>query len=307
MTIGVIWSGVQLYSIGAFTHIHVLHRSRLTRYKNSRGPASWALITGASDGIGRGFAEELLERGFNVVLHGRNRQKLENVRRALLTQWPNREVQIMVCDAGKAAQNPTMLHDAVQRLQKLNIRVLVNNVGGAARPLWVRLQDYSEANARSFLDVDCRFMTDLTRLMLPKLIASQPALIINIGSFVSDLPAPYISVLGGAKAYGKAWSRSLALEMKLEGNAIEVMYVQVGMVSTPNDPRPISLLVPSAREMASTTLDKVGCGRSEVYGYWPHELHACLLIDMPGLVREPLLMRIVKQLKQQEEAEMKDD
>ena len=94
--------------------------------------------------------------------------------------------------------------------------------------------------------------------------------------------------------------------MKLEGNDIEVMHVQVGMVSTPNEPRPLSLLVPNARQMASATLEKVGCGRSEVYGYWPHELHAHLLTDMPRLVREPLLMRIVKQLKLQEQADMKD-
>lgn len=304
-SVGALWSASHVLNFASFFYLHALHKTRLDRYQLSgSSTASWALVTGASDGIGRGFAEELLDRGFNVILHGRNEAKLERVKSDLHRTWPTRQIRIMVCDAGLAAEQPSLLENAVEHLDDIPIKILVNNVGGGAKPLWVRLQDHTSDSASKFLNIDCRFMTDLTRLLMPRLIADQPSLIINIGSFVSDLPAPYISVLGGAKAYGKAWSRSLALEMKIEGHDVQVMHVQVGMVSTANDPRPLSLLVPSARQMACTTLDKVGSGQTEVFGYWPHELHSHMLTKMPGFVREPLLMRIVKDLKSEEEAEV---
>lgn len=54
--------------------------SSLKRYHYGHdGSPPWALVTGASDGIGLGFAHELAHRGFNVILHARNATKLEGV------------------------------------------------------------------------------------------------------------------------------------------------------------------------------------------------------------------------------------
>ncbi|KAK4496148.1 hypothetical protein PRZ48_012127 [Zasmidium cellare] len=300
-TVGAIWTGNILANIGTFTWLHFLRRSSLARYKSK---SSWALITGSSDGIGKAFAHELCHRGFNVVLHGRNEKKLENVRAEILNEHPAQEVRILLLDVAESAGDHARLDEAVDQLEDIDLKVLINNVGGVAKRLWIPLQDYSDDDARLFLDMNCRFQTELTRRLLPRFI-NGPSLIMNIGSFVSELPAPYISVFGGAKAFGKAWSRSLHFEMLAEGHDVEVLQVQVGMVSTPNEPRPESLFVPNALRMAQSSLDKVGCGRSVVFGYWPHQLHCSLLIDLPGLLRDRLLMRIVKGLKEQEERDLK--
>ncbi|KAF2166702.1 hypothetical protein M409DRAFT_66318 [Zasmidium cellare ATCC 36951] len=302
--VGTIWTGKTLASLGSFAWLHFVHRSSLERYK-SKTP--WALVTGSSDGIGKAFAHELCSRGFNVVLHGRNEKKLENVRAELLKEHPTRKVRIFLFDVAVSAGDHARLDAAVDQLEDIDLKVLINNVGGGAKRLWIPLQDYSGDDTRLFLDMNCRFQAELTQRLLPRLIKNGPSLIMNIGSFVSELPAPYISVFGGAKAFGKAWSRSLHFEMLTEGHDVEVLQVQVGMVSTPNEPRPENIFVPNARRMAQSALDKVGCGRSVVFGYWPHQLHCSLLVDLPSVVRDRLLMRIVKGLKEQEERDLKTE
>lgn len=297
-TIGTIWTGKTLANFGSFAWLHFLRSSSLDRYKTAD---SWALVTGSSDGIGKAFAHELCSQGFNVVLHGRNDKRLEAVKAELLAKYPSRHVRVLVLDVAESASDCSRLDTAAGEVEDINLKILINNVGGGARRLWIPLQDYSEDDTRLFLDINCRFQAELTRRLLPQLMNTSPALVMNIGSFVSDLPAPYISVFGGTKAFGKAWSRSLHFEMLTEGHDVEVLQVQVGMVSTPNEPRPEGLFVPNARKMARASLDKVGCGRSVVFGYWPHQLHCSLLVDMPAFVRDGLLMRIVKGLKEQEE------
>ena len=68
--------------------------STLQRYCHSQ-TGSWALVTGATDGIGKAFADELLGRGFNVLLHGRNSEKLERVRKEMAAKFPKRSVDIV--------------------------------------------------------------------------------------------------------------------------------------------------------------------------------------------------------------------
>ena len=264
-------------------------------------------MTGASDGIGKGFAEELCQRGFNIVLHGRNEKKLERVRAEFSQQWPQRGTRILVLDAVESAGDLPRIKAAVDSLKNLNLRILVNNVGGAAsvKPLVLPFQQSPEEATSIQLDLNVRFQTELTRLLLPQLIANQPASILNVGSASADLPCCYLSVASGVKAYQKAWSRSLSLEMKAEGADVEVLYFQLGMVSSGSSPRPTSLLVPSSRRVAAACLDKVGCGRDIVYGYWPHEVQFALVGLLPTFIAGRVMMNIAKGEMEKEQEAMK--
>lgn len=112
--IGGLWVLYQLHNLGSFAYLHFLRRSSLGRYMQSDSQGSaWALVTSASDGIGRGFAEELCHRGFNVVIHGQNEKKLEQVRDPLLEQWPTRELRLLIIDATDAHSTGAKLEAAV--------------------------------------------------------------------------------------------------------------------------------------------------------------------------------------------------
>ncbi|KAK5117847.1 hypothetical protein LTR85_008621 [Meristemomyces frigidus] len=264
------------------------------------------MVTGSSDGIGKGFAEELCHRGFNVVLHGRNERKLNAVRDALLKRWPQREVRVIVFDAINDLSDSARLEATVASLRDIEVRILVNNIAsaGTSGRLWRPLADTPGSDVAQMIDVSTRFPTDLTRLLLPQLVKSQPALIMNIGSGASEAGTPYVSVLSATKAFTKQWSRSLKAEMAAERHDVEVICIMVGMVATTPD-RKTTFLVPSPRQMAKGSLDVVGCGRCVTWGYWPHALQFGTIFAMPEWLVTKLITGIAKKEKAAEEAKMK--
>ncbi|KAI6877647.1 hypothetical protein KC360_g9087 [Hortaea werneckii] len=296
-SIGSIWTARRLQDLGSFVYFHLLRRSSLHRLKapDASGPP-WALITGASDGIGKGFAQELCHEGFNVILHGRNEQKLQAVRDELLEQYPQRSVEIFTMDASTIATQHADLEEQLQkRFGHLNLRLLINNVATTTQPLFAPLTARTASAIALGIEGTAHFPTQITRALLPQLRRHQPATILNIGSGVSELPAPYLTFYSAAKAYNKTFSANLAAELQAEGQDVEVLALLVGMVAT-NTPavRVPSFLVPSARRFARCCLGTVGCGSRVVWPYWPHAVQFGGLLGMlPGWVLERAVLGIV--------------
>ena len=103
--------------------------SSIKRYLYGNSP--WALVTGASDGIGFGIAQELALNGFNVVLHGRNPEKLMRTKIQHQCQFGHVEVRTAVLDAFTATSQ--QMDELIASLDGLNLTVLVNNVAGGAK------------------------------------------------------------------------------------------------------------------------------------------------------------------------------
>lgn len=290
-----------LYKLFDFAYLHFLRPSSLPRYFHAPGGRSarpWALVTGASDGIGKGFAQELCYRGFNVILHGRNEQKLNGVKAELEQEWPDRQVRIIVIDAHMVS-NDIAIEGLAMALKDIYITVLINNIGGAGpvHPAWQALHKRTGKQVDAFIDVNLRFSTHLTRALLPILRKTTPSLVLNVGSFSGDLPTAYASVYSGAKAYNMAWSRSLRAEMIAEGKDLEVLGLMVGMVQSGHEPRPLGFFVPSSRRLACAALDKVGCGRGVVTPLWQHAIQKGFVELLPEWVVEKMLIKIAKEEK----------
>jgi hypothetical protein len=130
-SVGGLWILFKLCQLASFVRLHFLHSGTLERYKETRcGKQPWAIITGASDGVGKGFAEELLDRGFNIVLHGRNEMKLRGIVDKLSEQWPQRAFRLLILDAFADVRDSEKIQMAVEQLKDLELKVLINNVGG---------------------------------------------------------------------------------------------------------------------------------------------------------------------------------
>jgi 17beta-estradiol 17-dehydrogenase / very-long-chain 3-oxoacyl-CoA reductase len=295
-----------IYKIGSDLFLFLLHESTLPKFLSRSGDSSWAFITGASDGIGRGLSEELLSRGFNVILHGRNATKLEGVKSELQVQFPNREIRLAVLDVAAHARDHAAISHLVSELKAdgITVSVLVNNVGGMASlaPAWLPLHLRDAKQIDMVIDLNAMFTTQLTRAMLPSLFEAKPALIINIGSLVGQLPSPYLTLYAGAKAYLGAWSRSLSSEMLCEKRDVEVMHINVGQVRAQHDKEEPTLFAPSSRRMGKAILDMVGSGRSEVAAYWPHALQMWLITSMPESLINVVMIRLALQKKEEEKA-----
>ncbi|CZT22374.1 related to short chain dehydrogenase/reductase [Ramularia collo-cygni] len=307
--LGGIFASYQVYRLLSFIRLYSRPGS-LRRYKTdgkNEAPA-WALVTGATDGIGRGFAEELCAQGFNVVIHGRNEKKLDVERNKLLDAWPGRQVRTLRIDAATAFDDEQIFDAAAASLNDINLKVVINNCGGAGGMLsFLKLQDRTSDDCRRFLDINARFPTEMTRVLLPQLLQQSPALIINIGSVTSDTGIPYLSVYSGCKAYNKAWSECLSNEMRAESKDIEALCVRISTVATDNVPRETSLFVPNARQIAQSSLNRVGCGKSVVYAYWAHALQAGMLDAMPKWLLNRTMISAAREEKVREEESVKSD
>jgi len=265
--------------LSRFIHLY-LRPSSLPRYVHGPATDPWALVTGASDGIGKSLAHELAQHGFNIVLHGRNPSKLSTVATSLRQEFPARSFRTAVLDASSATSAD--IAALASSVADLNLTVLVNNVAGGqiVQPLTATSADQVDDS----LNTNARFPAQLTRALLPRFdAAAHPCLILNIGSAAYPF-IPYATVYGGSKACNQAMSSSLSAEMLAENLAarIEILYISVAEVTgAGGNKAKVSLFVPDARTMARACLARVGCGRAVVVGYWAHAVQLAVLGWLP--------------------------
>ena len=100
--------------------------SSVDRYLH--GPNSYALITGATDGIGKGVAHQLYKKGFNLVLHGRNEEKLKKVVEELKAGGSGKDIRTWVVDANSPSVD---FEGAAAQWAGLEITLVIHNVGSA--------------------------------------------------------------------------------------------------------------------------------------------------------------------------------
>lgn len=282
--------------------------------------SAWALVTGASSGIGLGYATALLENGFNVILHGRNPTKLARIKADFFSRFPTRQVDTLILDAEhvfsaslpSTAENGGIFDTSVRsRFQDRNITILVNNVGGPGTlsdayglctPHGVRPTTHNLAA----LNINILFPVEITRALLPILSANAPSLILNVGSASGRLPMPLLGVPGAVKAFQEAWSRSLDAEMRYLGmKGLDVRYDLVGMCATPGGGggRKKSWLCPDGEGYARKSLGLgSAAGRVVTYGYWPHRLVFGGLLGwfMPDWVVKSAVAGIVRNMVDEE-------
>lgn len=264
------------YRFAAFVRVY-LRPSSLEKYLSN---GAYAVVTGATDGIGKAVAMELAGRGFNIVLHGRNNEKLETVKSQIQTTHAGREVVTLVHDAGANSRLD------ISAIKSLPISVLVNNVGGGEPK---SLADSSTTAIDRTMTLNALFPTRLTCDLLPQL--SRPGLILNVSSYVGVFPPPYLAVYAGAKAFVTAFSHSLAREVE----SVEAISLITGSVHSAGNKKPVTFLRPDSVTYAKSILSVVGCGRLSVFPYWPHAVQACVFSLMPRRMLESAMKKALKQ------------
>lgn len=326
------WAGVLslisvLYSVASFVSPFV-RPSRLGRYlHDTDGKPAWALVTGASDGIGKQFCRQLASRGFNVVLHGRNPSKLAGVRDELAKEFPQRQFRTLIADGSAIACNscrpatpspasssnddrqPALVDfDAIAAsLADINLTVLVNNAGGGVvNPVYQFLQHCSEARLVGNINLNAVFPLLMQARLLPQLLRNAPSLVLNVGS-MSDNGLPMLASYASSKKFGDTASRILSRELVLQGRRadLEVLSVRVGEVTaTSYNSHPVSFFEPHAATMAAAALARVGCGRPSVVGYFPHALQQAAMDLAPAWAREKSMLDVVRDRWRQDQEMM---
>jgi len=161
------------------------------------------LITGATGGFGREFACQLEKRGFDLILHGRDRARMRLTLDAL--QQPDRHI----CVYGDIASSGDM-ESLIDKVKQHDIKGLVNNAGFG---VWGKFESREIMPQLDILQTNLSAPVNLTHALLPVLIRNR-GFIINVSSLAGETPLPYMSIYAAAKAGLTWWSEALRTEMK---------------------------------------------------------------------------------------------
>ncbi len=184
-----------------------------------------ALITGASAGIGREFAQQLANRATGLVLVARRGERLEELRAELTKRAPNLKVHIRVVDLADKSQIDALINWLAQN--KIDIDLLVNNAGlGDYGPFATSDPDRTDR----IIQVNITALTLLTRGLLPPMITAKRGAILNVSSSAGFLPIPGMTVYAASKAYVTSFSEALRAELR--GTGVSVTALCPGPVHT---------------------------------------------------------------------------
>ncbi|XP_026663219.2 very-long-chain 3-oxoacyl-CoA reductase 1 isoform X2 [Phoenix dactylifera] len=167
--------------------------------KDLKAYGSWALVTGATDGIGKAFAFQLAHEGLNLVLIGRNPSKLRRVSGEIKARHPCTEIKLVVMDlAGDLSDGIRRLEEEIRELE---VGILVNNAG-MTYPQFMYFHEVEEELWEGIVKVNMEATTRVTQAVLPGMMKRRRGAVVCIGSASSVVvPSfPLAAVYAATKA-----------------------------------------------------------------------------------------------------------
>ncbi|XP_057374325.1 very-long-chain 3-oxoacyl-CoA reductase-like isoform X1 [Daphnia carinata] len=214
-----------LYSVYHFINsIYLIaslgHSLDLRRY----GP--WAVVTGATDGLGEAYARKLASLGMNIVLIDQSYSKLQEVAYEIKREHHTVHIRTIAADFTEGQSIYPMLRFELANLPS-GVGLLVNSIGMDV-PLDPSEELTPDDEIQKIINCNIMAMTRLTNMLLPGMIQKQRGIIINVGplwgnscSNLTKSSEPYNSVYKATKAFVEKFSRDLAAECRQDGIVIQ--------------------------------------------------------------------------------------
>ncbi len=175
-----------------------------------------ALITGASSGLGEQFAWLFAADGWNVVLLARRQDRLEALATALESKFG-----IQACVLTEDLSDAKAPERIAGTLSERGVRIdaLINNAGFGNLGEFI---DADPLTLQGMMVVNMFSLVQLTRLLLPPMVAERRGHILNVGSLAGYLPGPHMAVYYASKAFVNSFSEALAVELRATGVTVTV-------------------------------------------------------------------------------------
>jgi short-subunit dehydrogenase len=190
----------------------------LMDYRNKKN----ALITGATSGIGAAFAKRLAHDGYDLIITGRRKEKINALANELSKAY-SVNVDIINIELSDIVE----LEALIERISNLHIDILINNAGfGTNSYFWE--EDFRIQEEMVQVQIICPMR--LIHAVLPNMISRGNGAIINVSSVGAFLSIPKNTVYLGTKAFLRAFTESLHLE--LMGTGVKVQVICPGLTRT---------------------------------------------------------------------------
>ena len=246
--------------------------TRLGFHKDLKKYGKWAVITGATDGIGKEYAKQLAEEGLNIVLISRTKEKLEAVA-SEIRKKSKVETLTIVYDFTDIEG-----FDALDEiLNGLDIGVLINNVGMAyGRPLKM-LHQCDIDKVSNITKVNIFSVLHMTHFIQKGMMKRKRGAIVHISSGSIFLKAPGLNVYPATKLFVLKLVESLQLECEgiIDHQVLTTMYVESNMSQVK-----ATFTIPSASDYVSSAIKTIGVA-PVTCGYPSHEIVFLLLTAVP--------------------------
>ncbi|KIJ32069.1 hypothetical protein M422DRAFT_36001 [Sphaerobolus stellatus SS14] len=291
--LGLFYFALQGYRFLSFIWVYLLRPSSVKKYLHAN-VQPYALVTGATDGIGKAVAKQLYIRGFNLIIHGRNEEKTKQVVNEIKALGGQRDIRYFLADATKADHDfQTLLNP----FKSLNITIVVNNVGGT--PInRSKIDEWSSEEIMNTVRWNAIFPLHIIHSLLPQLRrAKGPALVINVGSYAGETPPPRLSLYASSKRFVDTlgWALSIDEEYYTPTN-VDFMYLVVGEVSTNAVRKENTLLCPDADTFARSVIDRIGCGRRRIAPYIFHAMSHWFVESFGEFLRVKIVAEAMRQM-----------
>lgn len=177
----------------------------------------YALVTGATSGIGYEIAKLLARDGYNLVITSRD-EEMASKKADEFQQAFGTEVITIITDLFEK-DAPFELYDNV-KAQGIDIEILVNDAGQG------QYGEFADTDIRREIDIiqlNVVNLVAITKLFLRDMLARGTGRILNVGSIAGKIPGPYQSVYHGTKAFVNSFTEALRSEVKDKGVSVTVL------------------------------------------------------------------------------------
>ena len=228
----------------------------------------YALITGATGGLGKAFVYEAVKDGYALLLTGRSEEKLLALKEELLGQYPDAEVHVYAADLSSSTDRREMMESIAKEGIKLSLLV---NVAGV--DIQKGLTEYTEEKVLFQSRVNFEAAVSLCRFAIED--KADKLEIINVSSVSGIYPMPYFAIYSATK--GALTSFSLALREEMKGKGVFVTAVLPGAMPTREDIKQQiagqglwgKLAVKTPQSVARASLNAVRKNKGKVIvGFW---------------------------------------
>ena len=249
------------------------------------GRGSWVLITGASDGLGKAFAQELAHYGFNLFLVSRTQEKLSR----LQTELEVLGVQVRTVCADLSDSSEHTYSRIIAAAQDVDLSIVINCVGVTVHRLYA---DVPPATLRRLLSVNVNTTSIVTHTTLPLLLrhtatTGSRCALLNVGSIVGRFYWPGTQLYGACKAFIDHLTVPLAFEYRHQLDVLSFQpTIMATAMATGTEPAAITIPPQAAAHAALSHLGRVVTS----HGHWRHAMVAALFSILPARLRNRIFL-----------------
>lgn len=285
--LGVIWllSVTMSAAKWLWQYLWLPHQMQGPRLAQRYGQGSWVLITGASDGLGRAFAQELTQYGFNLLLVARTQEKLSRLQAELGARGS--QVRTVCADLSDVSEHT--YSRIAEAAQDVDLSIVINCVGTTVHR---RFAEVPSDTLRLLLAVNVSTTSIVTHTLLPSLLrhtktTGHRCALLNVGSIVGRFYWPGTQLYGACKAFIDHLTVPLAFEYPEQ---LDVLSFQPTVMATAmaagTEPAAITI---SPQMAAHAALSHLGCCISS-HGHWRHAMAAALFAALPSQLRNRIFL-----------------